>query len=124
METKNNNMTKETILKRLLIEDKITIEELIILAKKEYKDPIIFGPKEKQNFDKEWIDKWIAEQKKHLVFQKQKNSFDLSDLYNQPTVTFTLNANNLDGKNITVSKLENEMFDNWEKDRESLNSIL
>jgi len=42
-------MTKETILKRLFIEDKITMQELLILNDFSYqKEPTVYGPPKKE----------------------------------------------------------------------------
>lgn len=43
-------MTKETILKRLLLENHITVEELIILAGNIEKEPVVYGPKTPSDF--------------------------------------------------------------------------
>lgn len=62
-------MTKETILKRLLIEDKITLEELLILADNKYKEPTVYGPLKKTRTAKEILDEWQMKDKRTNPYQ-------------------------------------------------------
>ena len=55
-------MTKETILKRLLLENHITIEELIILAEGKQKEPVVYGPNKSKN---DLLNKWLELERKN-----------------------------------------------------------